>query len=69
MPIKVIIDHKKLKYIMTKKKLNRRQAYWAEFLSKFNFIISYIAGKKNAKVDVLTQYLNNNSVNDYNNWQ
>lgn len=52
---------------MTKKKLNKRQAYWAEFLSKFNFIISYIAGKKNAKVDVLTQYLNNNSVNDYNN--
>ena len=39
--IKVINDHKNLKIFMSIKSLNRRQARWVEFLSKFNFRISY----------------------------
>ena len=37
---------------MTTKKLSRRQACWAEFLSGFNFVISYTPGRKNGKTDL-----------------
>lgn len=40
---------------MTTKKLNRRQARWAEFLAEFDFKIAYQAGKKNDKADSLTR--------------
>ena len=54
-PVKVITDHKSLEYFMTTKKLTRRQARWAEFLSGFNFVISYTPGKENQKADSLTR--------------
>ena len=44
---------------MTTKKLTRRQAYWAELLSGFNFVISYTSGKKNQKADLLICCPNN----------
>ena len=56
--VKVIIDHKSLEYFMTTKKLTRRQARWAEFLSGFNFVISYTPGKENQKADLLTRHPN-----------
>ena len=59
MPIKVITDHKSLKYFITIKKLIRCQAHWAEFLSGFNFVISYILSKKNHKPDLLICRPNN----------
>ncbi len=34
-------DHKNLQYFMTTKDLNQRQMRWAEFLSRFNFRITY----------------------------
>ena len=40
---------------MTTKQLNRRQARWVEFLSEFNFRISYRPGKKGEKPDTLTR--------------
>jgi len=40
-------DHNSLKYFMTKKDLNRRQARWAERLSAFDFEIVYRTGKSN----------------------
>ena len=64
LPIKVLIDHKRLEYFMTTKKLTSRQARWAEFLSEYNFIISYQSGKKNNKADALTQKPNKRPVND-----
>ena len=39
--IKIINDHRNLEIFMSIKSLNRRQARWVEFLSKFNFRISY----------------------------
>ena len=53
MPVKVLTDHKGLEYFMTTKKLTPRQARWAEFLSEYNFVISYQNGKKNEKTDAL----------------
>lgn len=54
-PIKVITDHRNLEYFMTTKLLNRRQARWSEFLSRFNFKIIYRPGKQGAKPDALTR--------------
>jgi hypothetical protein len=54
-PIKVITDHRNLEYFTTTKLLNRRQARWSEFLSRFNFRITYRPGKLGAKPDALTR--------------
>ncbi|HEV7235588.1 MAG TPA: DDE-type integrase/transposase/recombinase, partial [Ktedonobacteraceae bacterium] len=40
---------------MTTKKLNARQARWAEFLSHFYFLIRYRPGKQNPLADALTR--------------
>jgi hypothetical protein len=54
-PIKVITDHRNLEYFTTTKLLNRRQARWSEFLSRFKFVITYRPGKQGAKPDALTR--------------
>lgn len=54
-PVKILSDHKNLEYFMTTKMLNRRQARWAEYLSRFNFKIEYRPGKLGAKPDALTR--------------
>ena len=41
---------------MSTKKLNARQARWAEFLSRFFFIIRYRPGKQNTLADALTRH-------------
>ena len=64
MPVKVLTDHKGLEYFMTTKKLTPRQVRWAEFLSEFNFVISYQSGKKNDKADALTRKPNERPVDD-----
>ncbi|KAH0609145.1 uncharacterized protein H6S33_001373 [Morchella sextelata] len=54
-PIAVICDHENLEYFMSTKQLNRRQARWAEYLSRFNFVIKYRPGKQGGKPDALTR--------------
>ena len=54
-PIKVITDHRNLQYFTTTKLLNRRQARWSEFLSRFNFVITFRPGRQGAKPDALTR--------------
>ena len=56
-PIKVITDHRNLEYFTTTKLLNRRQARWSEFLSRFNFRITYRPSKLGAKPNALTRRL------------
>ena len=53
-PVKVITDHKNLEYFMSTKQLSRRQAWWSEFLSCFNYCITYRPGKARGKPDALT---------------
>lgn len=55
--MKVITDHKNLKYFMTTKQLFCQQAYWNKFLSYFNFEIVYYPGKQREKPDTLTRKL------------
>ena len=55
LPVQILTDHKALEYFMTTKKLTRRQVRWAEFLSRYNFTITYRTGKANEKADALTR--------------
>ena len=48
-------DHKNLEYIKSAKRLNSRQARWSIFFSRFNFVLSYRPGSKNAKPDALSR--------------
>jgi hypothetical protein len=54
-PVQILSDHKSLEYFMTTKKLSRRQARWAEFLSAFKFKIVYRKGKANDLADALSR--------------
>ena len=53
--VEILTDYRALEYFMTTKKLNSRQARWAETLSSFNFLISYRAGTANAAADALSR--------------
>jgi hypothetical protein len=53
--LQLITEHKNLEYFMSKKHLNRRQARWAQFLSRFDYEIVYRPGKSNGKADALTR--------------
>ena len=48
-------DHKNLEYFMKVQKLNRRQARWTLYLSRFNFMLKYIPGSKIGKADSLSR--------------
>ena len=48
-------DHKNLEYFMTNQKLNRRQARWALFLSRFDFVLKHVPGSKMGKADGLSR--------------
>ena len=61
--IKILIDHKNLKYFMTSKQLNRRQVKWIEFLIEFNFKIAYKSNTQNTKSNNLTRRSENLSKN------
>ena len=51
--IDVITDHKNLEYFMFIKQLSCCQAHWSEFLSCFNYSITYCSGKADSKPDAL----------------
>jgi len=48
-------DHKNLQYFMTSQKLNRRQARWVLYLSRFNFALKHVLGKSMRKADGLSR--------------
>ena len=52
--ITVLTDHKNLEYFMTTKMLNRRQARWAELLSRFDFKMTFRPRKSEGKPNSLT---------------
>jgi len=48
-------DHKNLEYFMKVQKLNRRQAQWALYLSRFDFMLKHVPGSKMGKADSLSR--------------
>uniref|UniRef100_A0A8C5MI68 Gypsy retrotransposon integrase-like protein 1 n=1 Tax=Leptobrachium leishanense TaxID=445787 RepID=A0A8C5MI68_9ANUR len=51
----ILTDHKNLTYLSEARRLNPRQARWALFLTRFDFVISYRPGSKNVKADALSR--------------
>jgi len=54
-PVEIWTDHKNLKYFMTAKKLNRRQAHWSLHLARFNFLLHHRPGRTIGKPDALSR--------------
>jgi len=52
---KIWTDHKNLEYFMKAQKLNKRQARWALYLSRFNFMLKHVLGSKMGKADSLSR--------------
>jgi hypothetical protein len=48
-------DHESLKHLFTQRDLNARQRRWSEFMSEYDFGISYIKGKENVVTDALSR--------------
>jgi len=55
MKFEIWTDHKNLEYFMKAQKLNRRQARWALYLSRFNFTLKHIPGSRMGKADSLSR--------------
>jgi hypothetical protein len=55
-PHQIIVynDHKNLTYFQNARVLNRRQARWAQFLTRFNFIITYRPRTQQGKTNALS---------------
>ncbi|KAL0181853.1 hypothetical protein M9458_021228, partial [Cirrhinus mrigala] len=54
-PFTVLTDHKSLEYLRSAKLLNHRQARWALFFTRFDFVVSYCPGSQNTKADALSR--------------
>jgi RNase H-like domain found in reverse transcriptase/Reverse transcriptase (RNA-dependent DNA polymerase)/gag-polyprotein putative aspartyl protease len=50
-------DHEPLTWLKSQKSLNRRQARWLEFLSRFSYEVVYVKGDENVVADALTRNL------------
>ena len=48
-------DYKNLEYFIKAQKLNQRQAQWALYLSRFDFILKHVPGARIGKVDRLSR--------------
>src|SRR6266516_4057482 len=48
-------DHKNLEYFMTAKRLNRRQARWSLYLSRFDFSMHHRPGRSMGQADALSR--------------
>jgi len=48
-------DHKNLEYFMSSQKLNQRQAQWALYLSRFNFMLKHVPGSSMEKANSLSR--------------
>jgi len=52
---KIWTDHKNLEYFMKVQKLNQRQARWALYLFRFDFMLKHVPGSKMGKADSLSR--------------
>ena len=60
------MDHMNLEYFMTAKQLNRRQAWWSLYLSRFDFMLQNRPGKSMGKPDALCRRSNHSTGADDN---
>lgn len=63
-PFEIVTDHKNLQYFATTKELTQRHMRWSEFLSRFNFRITYKPGATNVRPDALSRKPEHRPQND-----
>jgi hypothetical protein len=49
------MDHQSLKHLFTQRDMNARQRRWSEFMTEYDFGISYIKGKENVVTNALSR--------------
>jgi len=54
---KVWTDYKNLEYFMKAQELNRKQAHWVLYISRFDFILKHVPRTKMGKIDGLSRRL------------
>jgi hypothetical protein len=55
----VVTDHKALEFFKIQQHLNSQQARWMEFLTRFDYNITYVKGETNLVADALSRYYKN----------
>jgi hypothetical protein len=60
-PVEILTNHKNLKYFRVAQKLNRRQARWSLYLSRFDFTLHHKPGRSMGKPDALSRRANHGS--------
>ena len=64
----IITDHKALEFFKTQAYLSSRQQQWMDYMSKFDFNITYIKGEYNKVADCLSRYYENDTSADVHLW-
>jgi hypothetical protein len=64
--VEIWTDHKNLEYFMSAKKLNRRQARWSLYLSRFDFNMHHHPGRSMGKPDALSRRADHGTGSDDN---
>jgi hypothetical protein len=62
--IHVITDHKALEFFKTQSRLLSRQQRWTDYMSRFDFDITYVKGEYNKVADCLSHYDENDTPED-----
>lgn len=62
--IHVITDHKALEFFKTQSQLSGRQLRWTDYMSRFDFDITYVKGDNNKVADCLSRYYENDTYED-----
>jgi len=65
--IHVITDHKALEFFKTQNRLTNQQRRWMDYLSRFNFDITYTKGELNKIADCLLWYYKSDTVGETHN--
>jgi hypothetical protein len=60
-PVEIWTDHKNLEYFRVAQKLNRRQARWSLYLSRFDFTLHHKPGRSMGKPDALSRQADHGS--------
>jgi hypothetical protein len=62
--VHVITDHKALEFFKTQSALSHRQRRWMDYMSRFDFDITYIKGELNKVADCLSRYYESDTESD-----
>jgi len=62
--IHIITDHKALEFFKTQSHLSNRQFRWIDYMSRFDFDITYVKGEHNKVADCLSRYYESDTAAD-----